>query len=453
MYRDLWKCAKYMRALHNLSLSETDRNLEKTQACAEQCGAIGMKLLQFLVSTDRFFSAEYRSRLRYLLEDNAHHSFEHTAKTYEHDFGRSIRDDFVISEQSDPVPIGSGTIGQVYRLYSKTLQEYVAVKVKHPDVDEQAHRFRSSIMLVIRIVEKFTVLPFTSLINEFLTNIDTQLDYNEEANCMIKIREKVADEPHIIIPKVISHSTDFIIMTFHEGTPYSAIKDERIRKLVSIDVYLFMLSSFLIYDLIHCDLHMGNWKVVIHDDGTYSIIMYDFGLTASICNAEIAKQIVVIGFNDDFMSLAKIVVHDYENQPLWPKYRDIIMNIDFVNIANYGDRYAVLLNKGMALGLPFNPLIIRVIQGLLLCMKVINVTRENLAKMLGKKGNCTEVMLCYNRGLVKKLGKYTKLGEVFQQWIDDDPRIMQVFDSWLYDTFGHHDSSVFVDITVDGLVL
>ena len=66
--------------------------------------------------------------------------------------------------------------------------------------------------------------------------------------------------------------------------------------------------------------------------------------------------------------------------------------------------------------------------------------------------NCTEVMLCYNLGLLDKIKKYKELGIVIAQWIDEDPAIKQVYDDWLEDTYGHKDGSIFVDITVDGLV-
>lgn len=456
MYREIWHCAKYIYSLYRLFNNETDYNVERTKRYALRCGPIGMKLLQFLVSTGRFFSNEYSKRLEFVFEDNPVHEFYYTEELYKKDFGRSIYDDFDIDGDNtkDPMPIGSGTLGQVYKMYDRTLQKYVAVKVKHPDAGHQARLFASTIFVVIRMLEKLVTLPFAILIKEFIGNIEIQLDYSKEAENILKMRENIAHESHILIPEVYRHTANFIVMSYHEGMPYTELESEEMRKLVSIEVYFFVMSSVLNHDLIHCDLHMGNWKVNVHDDGSYDIIVYDFGLTASLHDYDVAKKIVMIMFNDDFYTLSKLVAEETaQSHPNWPKYVDAINKIKDTPVDNYADRYTYLFKEAMVLGLPLNMTIMRVVQGILLCMKVINVTRSNLAKIMGKDGNCAEVMIPYNLGLTKKLNKYHELGAVFQEWIDEDPRINEYFYNWLEENFGHRDASVFVDITVDGLVL
>jgi hypothetical protein len=326
----------------------------------------------------------------------------------------------------------------------------VAVKVKHPGVDEQARRFACVLSKVLRAVEHFVTVPFAFLLKEFLLNIHIQLDFTHEVKNTQKIRDHFVNETHLIIPQVHAYSERFIIMSYHDGTPFHDIKDDKLRRMISIDMYLFVLSSMVNFDLMHCDLHVGNWKVSVHDDGSYKFIVYDFGLMATIGDAATIKSVVLALFNDDFVDIARVLVPHFDSQPLGPELMDYIHVISKKQVVSYADRYTAMLRKGLIMGIPFNVNVLRAVQGILMCMQVVNLTRTALSKVLGKNGNCKEVMMCYNVGLLRKIGKYSALKEVLEQWIADDPNNRTIFEKWLDDTFGHTDESVFVDITVDG---
>ena len=443
----MFRCIRYVYSLFRLNRDETDENLERTKQAAKRCGAVGQKLLQLLVSNDGFLTPENRNKLSYVFENNDVHNMADTFGMYREDFGRPLHHDFVVTED---VPVGSGTIGQVYKFYQKDLGIDVAVKVKHPDVDAQATKFARSLLNILWGIECFYTLPFAVLLKEYLVNISLQLDYAQEADTTMKMYDKFKSESHIVIPKIYGHSKRFIIMSYHDGTSFEDIIDERMRKMVSIDIYFFMMASIICYDIIHCDLHRGNWKVSVKS-GTYKLIIYDFGLTTSL--GSMTKHVSLVMLNNNIMDMAKVMVTSWETEPKWRELAKYVSEIESRSVKVFTDRYELILRKGLLIGIPLNINVLRMLQGGNMCMNVVNCTRDSLNKVLGKHGgNCTEVMLCYNLGLLDKIKKYKELGIVIAQWIDEDPAIKQVYDDWLEDTYGHKDGSIFVDITVDGLV-
>lgn len=74
-------------------------------------------------------------------------------------------------------------------------------------------------------------------------------------------------------------------------------------------------------------------------------------------------------------------------------------------------------------------------------------------KTLGKKGNCKQVVLCYLSGVLTKLKKYPDLKASIDSWIAEDPNMRKVFEDWLFESFGHRDGSVYIDIMLDGPVI
>ena len=464
MFYDIYRMLTYIYALYRLYYNETAENAEWVSACAKRCGAIGTKLLQFLISNDGFFSPECRTKLDFVFEDNDIHAFEHTVRMYELDFGRSIYDDFDVprsspwspprsSQWSPPRPIGSGTIGQVYKLHHKHLNIDVAVKVKHPNVDNEARSFTQSLIWVLYAVEKVKAIPFSFMLKEFLYNIDLQLDYTEEARQTMIMRKNFESEPHVVIPYIYDHSQHFIIMSYHEGISYKQITDPQLKKHVSIDMYLFMISCLLNYDLIHCDLHVGNWKIALNDDGTYQFIVLDYGLTCSIGDHELSKRVLSAMFVDDFIEIGKVMLLDWENDPRWPSVVQMAEELSLKSCSNYCDRYTILYRTLLGDGMQLNMQAVRMCHGISICIQVMNLTRTNLRKILGKEGHCKEVMLCYNLDLISRINKYTALHETFADWVAEDDSNTVVYENWLEKTFGHKNRDVFIDLTLDGLVL
>jgi predicted unusual protein kinase regulating ubiquinone biosynthesis (AarF/ABC1/UbiB family) len=117
-------CAKFIYALYKIFYNSSPQNIENVKKAAEVCGPTGQKLLQFMVMHDGFLSDESKKELSYIFEECSTHSWEDTEKIYLSEFKKPISEDFSIND-IDIMPVGSGTIGQVYRLYSLKYKEYV----------------------------------------------------------------------------------------------------------------------------------------------------------------------------------------------------------------------------------------------------------------------------------------------------------------------------------------
>jgi len=163
---------------------------------------VGQKLLQFFMMHDGFLSAESKKKFVYIFEECITHSWEETQKLYVEDFGRHIEEDFDINGL-DIIPVGSGTLGQVYKLFHRKMKKHIALKVRHPNVERDAQRLISTINFILNTAEWIKNIPFSALIREFLNNIHVQLDYSLEAENTKKIRNNFIQDNHIIIPNSI----------------------------------------------------------------------------------------------------------------------------------------------------------------------------------------------------------------------------------------------------------
>ena len=453
MFRDVYHIVRYIRCLYKLYYDQSETHAQQVKNAATKCGAIGVKLLQFLVSNEGFLDPHCVNKLEFVFEDNETHDFEDTETMYLKDFGVFLHEDFEVSED-DKFPVGSGTIAQVYKLFNKKQNTYVAVKVKHPNIDAQALRFTYCLSMIIRTLELFMTVPFVFLLKEYVSNIHVQLDFTQEAQNTSIMKDKCKNDPHIVIPTIHKFSPQFIVMSYHDGKRFNDITDENIRKQVSIDIYFFMVASLLQYKYVHCDLHVGNWKVTLSGDKYDKLIVYDCGLICSVRDDDSAKKIMMGIFNNnDFVSMLKILVTDWESEPQWPALIEYVHTIETKDTDNYADKYTTILRYFLEKNIPLNANVVRLCQSLVMCMRVINVTRSKLSKIIGDSSASKDVMLNYNYSLLEKVGKYKPLKKIIKEWIDEDPSCTVAYEEWLMDTFGHKNSSVFVDLTVDGLVL
>lgn len=436
-------CANFIYSLYKLFYYKTAKNIENVKKAAELCGPTGQKLLQFIVMHDGFLSPESKEELSYIFEKCTTHSWKDTEQTYLRDFGKHIEEDFYVNYK-DIIPIGSGTIGQVYRLYSTEFNQYVALKVRHSNVEADARNFVKIITRVVNIMNTFTFIPFTILINEFLENIYIQLDYTNEAYNTQLLRKNNANNDHIIIPIVYYSSESIICMSYHDGIPFTSINDNVLKSKISHDLLMFNMSSILIHDLLHCDLHYGNWKVDIKD-GEYNIIIYDCGIMGSTFNSNVNKDICMACMDGDYNKIYSILVNDMDVQKNGLLMKEYTRQIMLKEYPSRSDRFSNFLKQMFVYNIKFNNRYLRCIQGLMTCLSLMIISSEKLNKLLGKEGSRLEVFICYYSGVLEKSQKYPELLQHINDWIEKDKNIEKVFYEWLDEYFGHTDKSAFID--------
>ena len=436
-------CANFIYSLYKLFYYKSPQNIENVKKSAEMCGPTGQKLIQFMVMHDGFLCNDTKEELSYIFEKCEIHSWKDTELIYLKDFGKHISEDFSIND-TDIIPIGSGTIGQVYKLYSIEYKEYVALKVRHINADVDARTFSRTISRVINIMNTFSFMPFTILINEFLENIYIQLDYTNEAHNTELLRKNNLNNNHIIIPTVYYSSESVICMSYHDGTPFTSINDPIMKSKISHDMLMFNMSSILIHDLLHCDLHYGNWKVDIREDD-YNIVIYDCGIMGSTFNSTVNKDICMACMDGDYNKIYSILVNGMGNQKNDLLMKEYTRQIMLKEYQTRSERFSQFLKQLFIYNINFNHRYLRCIQGLMTCLSLIILSSEKLNKLLGKEGCRLEIFICYYSGVLEKSKKYPELLNHINEWIEKDKNIEKVFYEWLDAYFGHNDKSVFID--------
>lgn len=443
MYFWWWKCSALLYRLWCLFKAETSENIEAVRAAATSCGVIGIKLLQFLVMHDGFLSAEGKERFRDMLEDCEAHDWDYTAGVYEATFGKRIEDDFDVDEPGARVPIGSGSIGQVYRLRQKCTGQYVAMKVRHPGVERMANVFVTNLSMVLRVWR----VPFAVLIQQCLVNIQLQLDYLTEARNMRMVREAMLCEKHIVIPRVIAATKEVIIMTYHDGVMFPDIKDKKVRFRVANDIFLFMMASLVCHNFVHCDMHYGNWKV---NPETEQIIVYDCGIVGRLgrkYEPQTVKDFVLGAFSGDLTKVARSICCDFERDPKAHVLRGDIAELMSRYYKHNTDRFADFVKKAVESGVKLDQEVLRCFQGMIICRSTFAVSRDYIVTILvDDEKSYSEILLCLNHGLSLRTGRWVNLQRHFKKWMHEDPEIERKFYDWMDASYGHRDRSVLVDV-------
>lgn len=431
---------------------ESERNIQRVKKCAESCGVVGTKLLQFLTMHDGIVSPKNRVYFQDVYENCTPHSWEYTARIYKEQYGRDIEQDFDMDGGDDDatVPVGSGSIGQVYKLYHRTLEKHVAVKVKHPLAVHTATRFVSNVTFLLNIIDRLWPLPFAMLIREFITNIYNQLDYNNEAQNTQRLGAYFADQPNIVIPTVYSVRPDIIIMSHHDGKAFTDITCPVLRKKASFHLYLFMLSSFISYDFLHCDMHYGNFKICEGDNNDIKLIVYDCGIIGSTGNPAVNKDIILSTSAGDYVRVAEVVA----NPPLREQKRGAEMvaycervmeeSGDGVNVDNSAV-LADIIKQLFLHNIKMDTNILRSLQGLIICMQILAICTNTFTKIIGSQRRSREVLIVYNHAMLQKLGIHRDLMLAFEKWFEDEPTMVPIFYEWLDDAHGHRDLDIFIE--------
>ena len=176
-------------------------------------------------------------------------------------------------------PISSASIAQVYRGKLKT-GESVIIKIKHKNIAKDIEQWEEILNtdILTNILDLFKIkLPIELNIDEFFRNLKLQTDFDQEVLNLKKYHKHYKTNQFIKIPDYYAHNENIIIMEY-----VSSINFQEIRKYLSKEEYdfYFLLSRILyqdnifIKDVIHMDLHNGNWGV---DRVNKRLVLYDFG--------------------------------------------------------------------------------------------------------------------------------------------------------------------------------
>lgn len=439
---------QYFNSLKNFikykDTSKCDIYLKKLEKSLYNCGPIGIKLVQNIIMYDGLLQIESINTLKYTLEQCKIHSWNETSKLYYNNYGRNINEDFEINEFDliNKSIIGSGSIGQVYKLYSKKYKKYVAVKVKHPNVDVEINQFIIIANFIIKYISYVINIPHKKTINIFIDNIRVQKDFINEANNTIKFRNNFKDD-NVTVPEIFDYKNDFIIMSYHNGISVNTI-ESNLKYAIYSDFIFILITSMIIHNFIHCDLHDGNWKIELLENNKYNIIIYDCGLVVSTKDVKLNQKLITSMLIADYKEIAYSLTNDKN------KIQNYINYIDEINV-NYNisasERVNNILKYAVEQNIVHSRSCINLLLSNIMTSTISKINTEKLQKVI-----CLEepidkgIIINIYLGILQKTNTFINLKDFLIDYVDKNKECKDFYKEWLLNTFGHTDSDIIIDL-------
>ena len=255
----------------------------------EELGPAFIKLGQILCTRPDLVGVEMAEDLKKLRDNTPTTPFTEMKKVIETTLGKPLEE---IYSEFDETPLGSASIGQVYKATLKTTGEKVAVKVQKPgvyDVVAADVKIMEEIAITSdKYITSVKTYNLPAIVKEFERSIFKELDYMEEVMNMQKVTHNFENEDYIKIPKVYTDycSDKVITMELIDGIEVTELFDKQIEGIDNKTIANYGVRSYfkqvILDGFFHADPHPGNMfitkdaKVCYIDFGMMGILSDDF---------------------------------------------------------------------------------------------------------------------------------------------------------------------------------
>lgn len=232
--------------------------------------------------------ASYREPLQEelsdLLDSGPEVDFSVMRGEIEEGVGGSLRSVFA---EINPRPIGSASIGQVYRATLIDGRD-VAVKVKYPGVDRAVEADIKNLVAFVRFWRRALPIGETKeLVAEVTGVLRNELDYEAEAANQRRIARLYADHPFIVVPDAVLESSgpNVLVTEWFDGghsEQWGDLPQSEKSRLGEI-IFRFYVGGIYRHHEFCADPHPGN--VLLASDGRVGFV--DFGAYKHMSGAEV----------------------------------------------------------------------------------------------------------------------------------------------------------------------
>ena len=334
------------------------------------CGCITIKCVQWLlpILEKEDINKDLLNILNNVYENNDIHDIKYTEYLYNKYYNDNLYDDYEIINI-----IGSGSIGQVYKVKCKKSNNYHVMKVKHPNIESQIILFKNIFKFIynIKIFNKLFYNFFPFKLEEFLKDFYKQSNFINECNNLLEFNNLYENNDYIIIPELIKSSNDIIIMNYIDGKCMDDldINEHKKSKIIFL-LYLFIRNNLIILNINHGDLHKFNWKV--SSESINKIVIYDFGYCFKLDNEE---------YNNIIMLCKLISSYDKDKKCDYINFIKFLFNTDEDLEVEYNNRITepdILLKQVLSISKKYNIMIVKykVLNTLLLMILIDNYLKK-----------------------------------------------------------------------------
>ncbi|MGW6565315.1 ABC1 kinase family protein [Streptomyces sp. NPDC054975] len=183
-------------------------------------------------------------------------------------------------------PAAAASIGQVHRAVWHDGRE-VAVKVQYPGAGEALLSDLAQLSRFARLLGPLIPgMDIKPLIAEMRDRVSEELDYALEAHAQQAHAEVFADDPDVVVPRVVHQSDQVLVTEWIDGIPLSEViadGTEEQRDRAGQLLARFLFSGPARTGLLHADPHPGNFRLLPgagdEEDGpeTWRLGVLDFG--------------------------------------------------------------------------------------------------------------------------------------------------------------------------------
>jgi len=188
------------------------------------------------------------------------------------------------------VPMNSGMISLVFKAYNSN-NEPIIIKIKRLDIENRLNKAIDNLLFCVNCL---ACLPYIrhfkigEIVKKTIDSIRFQIDFKEEVQNMVTIRNNCAGLKYIKIPRVYEEVTqscsDVIMMEYVQGVDITQVDKSDYEEYAKL-FYKFALITIFVHGMTHGDLHCGNVLFIKDEnDATnkYKLGILDFGIVYKI---------------------------------------------------------------------------------------------------------------------------------------------------------------------------
>jgi hypothetical protein len=274
-----------------------------------------------------------------------------------------------------------------------------------------------------------------------------QIDYIQEAKNTKQLKYNFRNEDIVVIPEIYNSSSNFIIMSYHEAKKFSQVS-EHSQLLASMYMNFIYLTSILVHDYLHADLHQGNWKIIEHENDI-QILIYDCGIMCSTNDLNLNKKIIdiVSSGRRKFFKMFDII-SDSKSKVKIDKYRKELETIIDTGEENMSttECFTRFLRKLIDLRLLNDKNLINMLTSISIIGDTPNKSISIFTKYILYPTGTNSLLFHIYIDILNKMNKFTEFKNFLINYLDDDPGKKQLYQDWLFEEFGHRKAYILTDI-------